>query len=43
MNKKSSTHDRHNKIASIIIACIETFLLWFCTHGVIIIVNDISK
>jgi hypothetical protein len=35
--------DKHNKTASIISACIGTFLLGFYTHGVITIVNHISK
>ena len=35
--------DKHNKTASIISACIGIFLLGFYTHGVITIVNNISK
>jgi glycerol uptake facilitator-like aquaporin len=35
--------DKHNKTASIISAFIGTFLLIFYAHGVIAIVNNISK
>ena len=49
MNEEQVQHmidasiDRHNKTASIISACIGTFLLGFYTHGVITIVNNMSK